>query len=89
MINGIYLPKKINTSTNKNTNIIDLQLNAKISELCREIDSNVIAQLVFVIEVFIQEINNILQAVYYAEANKSAKATQEPIPHPSTNESKT
>ncbi len=72
-INGIYLPKTIDNSTNKkNTDIIDLQLNVKISELSREIDSNIIAQLVFVIEVFIQEINNILLAVYYTEAAKSA-----------------
>jgi hypothetical protein len=44
--------------------IVDIQLNVKVSELTRELNADVIAQLVFVTKIFIKEINYILQAIY-------------------------
>ena len=46
----------------KETKLIELRV--KLAQLNRELNAEVIAQLVFVTKVFIKEINNILQAVY-------------------------
>lgn len=51
----------------KNYNLAELYLQLKISPLNRELNAEVIAQLVFVTKVFIKEINHILQAVYGLE----------------------
>jgi hypothetical protein len=42
----------------------DIELDVKIAPLTRELNAEVIAQLVFVTKVFLKEINFILQAVY-------------------------
>ncbi len=47
----------------------------KVSPLTRELNAEVIAQLVFVTKVFIKEINNILQAVYTFDYEQTEKLT--------------
>lgn len=44
--------------------LAEMHMNLKIAQLSRELNAEVIAQLVFVTKVFIKEINHILQAVY-------------------------
>lgn len=51
-------------SASKSYNLAELHLQLKTSPLSRELNAEVIAQLVFVTKVFIKEINHILQAVY-------------------------
>ena len=54
---------------------IDIELNVKVSQLHRELNADVIAQLVFVTNIFIKEINYILQAIYSID-NFKPKANQ-------------
>jgi len=55
-------------------NISDIKFRIKTAPLNRELNAQVIAQLVFVIKVFIKEMNYILQAVYGLENTNPKKA---------------
>jgi hypothetical protein len=55
-------------------NISDIKFRIKTSPLNRELNAQVIAQLVFVTKVFIKEMNYILQAVYGLENTNPKKA---------------
>ncbi len=57
----------LNTKEIKHINSIDFHF--KVAPLSRELNAEVIAQLVFVTKVFIKEINNILQAVYSSDTD--------------------
>ena len=56
-----------NNKLKKSINVIEVKFNARIAPLHRELNAQVIAQLVFVTKVFIKEMNFILQAVYGIE----------------------
>ncbi|CAF0826478.1 unnamed protein product [Brachionus calyciflorus] len=86
-LNGNHLSKYLenqldNSKNTKCFNLSEVKFHVYISGLTRELNAEVIAQLVFVTKVFLKEINNILQAVYGVEdpdsiANtpRSAKST--------------
>ena len=56
-----------NSKLRKSINVIEVKFDVKIAKLHRELNAQVIAQLVFVTKVFIKEMNFILQAVYGLE----------------------
>ena len=58
----------------KSANVIDVKFKARIASISRELNAQVIAQLVFVIKVFIKEMNYILMAVYGLDDGGFAKA---------------
>ncbi len=65
----------------KSFNYIDLDF--RVAPLSRELNAEVIAQLAFVIKVFIKEMNNILQAVYTSnETKQPAPVTKQPVHFP-------
>ena len=58
----------------KSANVIDVKFKARIASISRELNAQVIAQLVFVTKVFIKEMNYILMAVYGLDDGGFAKA---------------
>jgi hypothetical protein len=72
--------KSISLNTHNKDTIItkyysSIDFHFKVSPLTRELNAEVIAQLVFVTKVFIKEINNILQAVYTFDYEQTEKLT--------------
>lgn len=63
----------------KSVNLTEMQLKVKISQLSRELNAEVIAQLVFVTKVFLKELNYILQAVYGLD-NTASSADMDSTP---------
>jgi hypothetical protein len=87
-VNGVYNSKFTTTtivhqSISTKQEIIDLLLNVKVSKLNRELDADVIAQLVFVTNIFIKEINYILQAIYSIDNFKPKLASSSSQPQKS------
>lgn len=72
-LNGKHLSKFLSENQTDNSkgqkffNLSEIRFVVEIAPLNRELNAEVIAQLVFVAKVFLKEINNILQAVYGIE----------------------
>jgi hypothetical protein len=69
----------------KSINVIEVKFDVKIAKLHRELNAQVIAQLVFVTKVFIKEMNFILQAVYGLEDSLPIPKSKETSAKPAVN----
>jgi len=74
-----------NSKLRKSINVIEVKFDVKIAKLHRELNAQVIAQLVFVTKVFIKEMNFILQAVYGLEDSLPIPKSKETSAKPAAN----